>query len=141
MSPQQPSNNVQTDSMTGEPLLTSQSIVTVNTWDNHALHIEVHNRFRKGQAFELLDDQIKAQIEAHVQMHAQALNQSANQAQAAPLDPNSDPNSGQMPPGMEDSGGAPPDPNGSNQFGPPGSSGGDMPPTQPDPTVGAPPNG
>ena len=141
MSPQQPSNNVQTDSMTGEPLLTSQSIVTVNTWDNHALHIEVHNRFRKGQAFELLDDQIKAQIEAHVQMHAQALNQSANQAQAAPLDPNSDPNGGQMPPGMEDSGGAPPDPNGSNQFGPPGSSGGDMPPTQPDPTVGAPPNG
>ena len=144
MGQQQPnsSNGVQTDAQTGEPLLMSQSIVTVNTWDNHALHIEVHNRFRKGQAFELLDDQIKAQIEAHVQMHAQALNQSANQAQMAPPDPNSDPNGGQMPPGMEDSGGAPAEtPGGNNQFGPPGSSGGDLPPTQPDPTVGAPPNG
>ena len=43
--------------------------VEVNTWDNHALHIEVHNKFRKGQTFENLAEEIKAIFEAHVQMH------------------------------------------------------------------------
>lgn len=107
---------VQTDMQTGEPLLTPPSIVPVNTWDNHAVHIEVHNRFRKSQAFELLKDEIKAQFESHVQAHAMALNQSAMQAQAQPPAPGGD---GQMPPGTE---------NGSNQFGPPGTSGGAPPP-------------
>ena len=133
MGQQQP-NAVQTDVQTGEPLLASESIVPVNTWDNHAVHIEIHNKFRKGQAFELLDDKIKAQIEAHVQMHAQTLNQTAMQAQALPPgDPNSDPNA------PDDPSAEPPadpgsSPAGSNQFGPPGSSGGDVPP----PEVGGP---
>lgn len=109
---------IPTDVQTGEPLLESQSIVPVNTWDNHAVHIEVHNRFRKSQAFELLPDEIKAQFEAHVQMHAMALNQSAMQAQAMPPALGGE---GEMPPGMEEM-------LGSNQFGPPGASGGDMPP-------------
>jgi hypothetical protein len=113
-----------TDAQTGEPMLTSESIVPVNTWDNHEVHIEVHNRFRKGQAFELLPDQIKAQFEAHVQMHAMALNQSAMQAQMMPPAPGN-PMGGDMPPGMEDPSSAPV---GDNQFGPPGASGGDMPP-------------
>ena len=114
-----PVGNVPTDVQTGEPLLTPQSIVPVNTWDNHTVHIEVHNRFRKSQAFELLDDRIKAQFEAHVQMHAQALNQSAMQAQALPPAPGGE---GAMPPGMETG------PNGTNQFGPPGTDGGAPPP-------------
>lgn len=128
--------NVQTDAQTGEPMLMGQNMVPVNTWDNHAVHIDVHNRFRKSQSFELLDPQTQAQFEAHVQMHAQALNQSANQAQMAMGgDPNagSDPSSGAGSPA-----GSPADSSvGSNQFGPPGASGGDMPPPQ----VGGPPNG
>lgn len=115
--PEMAQPGIPTDVQTGEPLLASQSIVPVNTWDNHAVHIEIHNRFRKSQAFELLPDEIKAQFEAHVQMHAMALNQSAMQAQAMPPAPSGE---GEMPPGMEQLG--------SNQFGPPGASGGDMPP-------------
>lgn len=43
--------------------------VMVNTWDNHALHIETHNKFRKGQSFENLDPQLQAIFEQHVMMH------------------------------------------------------------------------
>ncbi len=43
--------------------------VSTNTWDNHQLHIEVHNKFRKGQTFENLDPQLKMLFEQHVQMH------------------------------------------------------------------------
>lgn len=43
--------------------------VAVNTWDNHALHIETHNNFRKSQAYENLDPQAQALFEYHVQMH------------------------------------------------------------------------
>lgn len=48
-------------------------IVPVNSWDNHKLHIEYHNNFRKGQAFEQLPDFIKALFEAHVGQHILAL--------------------------------------------------------------------
>lgn len=67
------------DSMTGQPL-EPPSLVPVNTWDNHAVHIEVHNRFRKSQSFELLSDDHKALFEEHVQKHAMALNQAAMNA-------------------------------------------------------------
>ena len=102
------------------------NILPVNTWDNHATHIEVHNRFRKSQQFEQLPDEVKQQFEFHVEAHAQTLLQSATNAQAAiggPMDPNA--------------GGPPPSsgPNGSNQFGPPGSSDGAPPPNAPSQTV------
>lgn len=123
------------DMQTGEPLLISKSIVQVNTWDNHEVHIDVHNKFRKSQAFELLPEEIKQQFEDHVQTHAMALNQSAMQAQ---MQPPADPNAmGAMPPGSEGGGGMPPGmppEMGNNQFGPPGASGGDLPP----PEIGAP---
>lgn len=70
----------ETDPTTGAPLA-PPPLVPVNTWDNHAVHIDVHNRFRKGQAFELLSEEHKALFEEHVRMHADALNQSAMQAQ------------------------------------------------------------
>lgn len=50
----------------------------VNEWDNHALHIQVHNRFRKGQTFDNLTDQIKIQFQNHVLMHQAALEQQQN---------------------------------------------------------------
>jgi hypothetical protein len=109
------------DMQTGEPLLAAPNIIPVNTWDNHQTHIEVHNRFRKGQAFELLPDEIKQQFEAHVQAHATALNQAANQAAANGMPPGPGMAPGGPPPG------GPPPPNGgegnapvgTNQFSPP----------------------
>lgn len=48
-------------------------IVPVNTWDNHEKHIEIHNNYRKGQAFENLPAETKALFEAHVNQHVMAI--------------------------------------------------------------------
>lgn len=48
-------------------------IVPVNTWDNHEAHIQLHNNYRKGQAFESLPDETKVLFEIHVQQHMMAL--------------------------------------------------------------------
>lgn len=94
------------DPTTGLPL-DMPLLVPVNTWDNHAVHIEVHNRFRKGQAFEKLPDEHKRLFEAHVALHAQALSSSANSAMAMG-----------MPPEVVSGEGAPPEGGGGNQFPP-----------------------
>jgi len=72
------------DPNTQQPLDPSQGqapppMVPVNTWDNHAVHIEAHNRFRKGQQFENLPPEVKAIFEEHVSMHQRAM-----QAQSMP---------------------------------------------------------
>ena len=74
------------DPQTGLPL-DMPLLVPVNTWDNHAVHIEIHNRFRKGQAFEKLPDAHKRLFEAHVSLHAQMLNTAAAAATGAGLPP------------------------------------------------------
>jgi len=79
------------DLNTGQPLQLAPNIVEVHTYDNHQVHIDVHNRFRKGQAFELQPDQVKAQFEAHVQAHAMALNQAAMSAMAQMMPPGATP--------------------------------------------------
>lgn len=48
-------------------------LVPVNTWDNHKAHIEGHNDYRKGQAFEALPDETKQLFEQHVMQHIQAM--------------------------------------------------------------------
>lgn len=48
-------------------------IVPTHSYDNHAIHIEVHNKYRKSQQFEQLPDPAKAAFEAHVQQHMDAL--------------------------------------------------------------------
>lgn len=48
-------------------------IVPVNSWDNHALHIEEHNRYRKSQAFEMAPSEVKKLFEEHVRQHEEAL--------------------------------------------------------------------
>lgn len=102
------------------PLIPSESIVSVNTWDNHQIHIEVHNLFRKSQAFDILPDLVKQQFEAHVQLHALALNQAAMNAQIQmPAPPMNNPFAG-----AHNGSGTPV---GSNQFGPPGTENGVMP--------------
>lgn len=56
----------------GRPQL-PDPVVPVNTWDNHAIHIDMHNRFRKSQAFEQLDPMRQMLFEVHVQKHMEAI--------------------------------------------------------------------
>lgn len=58
-----------------------EPMIPVNSWDNHAVHVEIHNNFRKTQAFEMLPDEIKAQFEAHVETHMAAIGDAMQQAQ------------------------------------------------------------
>lgn len=48
-------------------------IIPVNSWDNHEVHIEIHNRFRKSQVFDMLPTEVKEQFEEHVEAHQQAM--------------------------------------------------------------------
>lgn len=40
------------------------------TWDNHKVHIEEHNKFRKTVDYEMLSDEDKEMIAEHIQAHA-----------------------------------------------------------------------
>lgn len=65
-------------------------LIPVNSWDNHKAHIEYHNDYRKGQAFESAASEVKTLFEAHVQQHIMALGQesvSMNPQLAAGLPP------------------------------------------------------
>lgn len=44
-------------------------IVPVNDWDNHEVHIEKHNNYRKTQAYESLPDEVKELFQEHVEQH------------------------------------------------------------------------
>lgn len=70
------------DAATGEPL-EMPPVVPVNSWDNHAVHIETHNLYRKSQAFQFLSDAVKAQFESHVNMHKQFQRQEQLQSMLA----------------------------------------------------------
>ncbi len=60
----------------GNPIpLAVPAVISVHDYDNHAVHIEVHNRFRKSQSFEILPDLAKAEFQKHIVMHEQALQQ------------------------------------------------------------------
>lgn len=48
------------------------SIIPVNTWDNHQIHIEVHNNYRKSQNFESASNEVKMLFEDHVRQHQDA---------------------------------------------------------------------
>lgn len=50
-----------------------QPPMPVNSWDNHEVHIHIHNQFRKTQQFELLAPEVKQAFELHVQLHQMAL--------------------------------------------------------------------
>lgn len=111
-------SNPMTDINTGMMQPPPINMVPVNTWDNHGLHIEVHNKFRKSQAFEMLEEKIKEQFEAHVRAHASALNNAAMGAMMMGPPGEQGPGNMPMPPGME--GMEMGNEQGSNQFGPPG---------------------
>jgi len=48
-------------------------LIPVHTYDNHQLHIEVHNNYRKSQSFENASPTTKALFEEHVRQHQEAL--------------------------------------------------------------------
>lgn len=61
---------------TGTPIpMDPPAVVGAHDYDNHAVHIEVHNRFRKSQSFDLLPEEIKAEFQKHIQAHEVALMQ------------------------------------------------------------------
>lgn len=64
-----------TDELLEQAMQTQPDIlpVSVNTWDNHKVHVETHNNYRKSQKFENLPDSVKALFEAHVTQHIAAL--------------------------------------------------------------------
>jgi hypothetical protein len=53
--------------------LSPPSLIPVHTYDNHELHIMVHNNYRKSQSFEGAPDITKRIFEDHVQQHEEAL--------------------------------------------------------------------
>jgi hypothetical protein len=67
----------------GQPIpLAVPAVVPVHDYDNHAVHIETHNRFRKSQAFELLPDSVRAEFEKHISMHKAAIQQQMQEQMA-----------------------------------------------------------
>lgn len=50
-----------------------QSPIPVNSWDNHEVHIQYHDMYRKSQEFEVLTEAQKQAMEMHVQTHRAAL--------------------------------------------------------------------
>lgn len=44
-------------------------IIPVNNWNNHQIHIEVHNKFRKSQRFDQAPPYVKELFDAHVKAH------------------------------------------------------------------------
>jgi hypothetical protein len=73
---------LQLDQQTGQVFMNSEEgpqemqfplLVQVNSWDNHRLHIERHNQYRKSQAFEKLPPEAKQLFEDHVNGHIEAI--------------------------------------------------------------------
>lgn len=59
-------------------------IVPVNSWDNHQVHIEKHNDYRKSQAYEALPQVAKDAFEDHVNGHVSAIMMGAQGAMGIP---------------------------------------------------------
>lgn len=49
-------------------------LIPVHDWDNHQVHIEEHNRWRRTQEFELLPPEIQQLVQQHVEQHTTMMN-------------------------------------------------------------------
>lgn len=67
---QDPKNTI--DPTTGQKLV-PPLIVPVNTYDNHDLHIKIHNNYRKSQNFENASSVVRMVFEEHVKQHQEAI--------------------------------------------------------------------
>lgn len=82
-------------------------IIPVNTWDNHAVHVMIHNDFRKSQSWDSLDEHIKELFDQHVNQHLaslEAMQQGQMQSMMGPVSPE-DPSVQSNPPSMGESNG------------------------------------
>jgi hypothetical protein len=68
------------DPNSGQPLMDEMGqptapplIVPVNSYDNHQIHIQIHNNYRKGQEYEGLPQRVKDLFEEHVNQHMMAI--------------------------------------------------------------------
>lgn len=61
--------------------------IPADDFDIHAIHIDVHNRYRMGQEYETLPDPVKEQFDKHVQMHQMLMQQQLFQGGQL-MDPN-----------------------------------------------------
>lgn len=86
-------------------------IVPVNSWDNHMVHVQVHNDYRKSQEFEQLAPEQKQLFEDHVNQHLMSMGMSPGatpEAQATQQQQMMQMNAGPVPmpnPNKEPSGG------------------------------------
>lgn len=66
-------------------------MIPADDFDMQEVHIDVHNRYRMGQEYETLPDEVKAEFDKHVEMHKMLLQQGMMEQMMM----------GGMPPGME----------------------------------------
>lgn len=69
---QDPMSGAMMDPTTGEEIQ-PPLIISTNSYDNHAVHVEYHNKFRKSQQFENAPPHVKELFESHVNEHILAL--------------------------------------------------------------------
>lgn len=80
------------DPATGQMIpLDPPPVIAAHDYDNHAVHIEIHNRFRKSQSFDLLSDEVKAEFQKHIQSHQQALQSQMMMQQQGMMPPSNEP--------------------------------------------------
>lgn len=106
-------------------------MVDVHTYDNHKVHIETHNNWRKTAEFEALAQVAQDEMDRHVRMHQAFLDSNMQQLQQAQMGGQAPPSGMPMPDGSNqpppvtgggpDTQGAPPD---QGSGGPPQSGGG-----------------
>lgn len=60
-------------------------------WNNHQVHIQIHNNFRKTQEFETLPEEVKVMFAQHIEIHQQAMYMNMQpggaMAQTGPIQP------------------------------------------------------
>ena len=89
-----------------------RAFIGANDFDNHEVHIEVHNRVRKSQEYETAHPAIKEEFDRHVAEHEQRLQQNELEEMlfgGGATDPNMNPEMGEIEGGEEES-------EGGNQF-------------------------
>lgn len=88
----------------------NEPMLAVHEWDNHDVHLQVHERHMKSQEYEEYPDEIKQEFELHRQAHKDAQFRQMSEDIFKQLgmggDPNADPNQQ----------GGPPNEDGNNQF-------------------------
>jgi hypothetical protein len=82
---------------TGQPLA-PPAVIAVNKWDNHAVHIQEHDTFRKSPAYDMLSPTQKAEFNKHINIHEQALMNMQMNAQNPAAMAGEQPPTGEQPP-------------------------------------------